>query len=369
MLDTSRRRCALAAALVTSLAAAGVASASPVAPGRTVALSGTTAAAEPARTGTVVRDELIPFSIPGPAGVVIQGIYQDRVIANADGALVFDPRIHTLSNPSGPGFIVRAEIRGFGGVSTDVDYHTDGFGDVGPNDVTRSGGTGDELAFRYNPALIEPPDEGRFLSILTDATEHAPIGSVTLYAQNDPGADVFSTTLTGTSAPAVPCAPAISASASADGPWTTVPRPGHVANGALFITAAASGRLVGDGINETTMFALDFRTGPGYRAFKSARPPLASALLTVTITAANAGIVSDGIRFPELGPKLIKSSELRTTPVGETRTVQFELLDYYSSDVLLDGVLRRPDGRLFGYYYDDALVSHVQLDLVPVCTE
>ncbi len=100
-------------------------------------------------------------------------------------------------------------MNGFNGFTTDVNYRTDGLGNIGPNAVTRDT-TGNTLFYRYDPNLILPPNEGLFLSVLTDTTGFDLSGAFTIYAQNDFGASVFSTSLKGVSAPsAVPLPAAI----------------------------------------------------------------------------------------------------------------------------------------------------------------
>jgi len=62
-----------------------------VLPGATVALPGTTAAAQPALAGVVVRDALIPFSVDDGIGhTIFKGTLQDRVVReNGSGTLDF----------------------------------------------------------------------------------------------------------------------------------------------------------------------------------------------------------------------------------------------------------------------------------------
>src|SRR5689334_18811913 len=62
-----------------------------VLPGGAVALPGTTAAAQPALAGTVVRDALLPVTVTDPGGhVIFRGHLQDRVVReNVAGTLDF----------------------------------------------------------------------------------------------------------------------------------------------------------------------------------------------------------------------------------------------------------------------------------------
>ncbi len=180
-------------------------------PGSTVNLTGTTYLANPDLGGTVIRDQLIPFQITDNLGnVILTGNVQDRVVRTTNtGDLIFAPRLRDLSNPTSVAWIMGFQMNGFNGYSTDIDYRTDSLGNIGPNDVTRDI-TGDNLDFRYDPALIVPPDDALFLSVFTDATDYDLSGSFTIKAQNDFGASVFTTVLNNVSAPsAVPMPAAI----------------------------------------------------------------------------------------------------------------------------------------------------------------
>lgn len=172
-------------------------------PGDVAPLAGTTVLASPHLAGPVQTDPLRPFEIFDNLGnLILTGNLQDRV-ARSDtlGTLIFGPRLLDLDNHGSGAFVTGLRIQAYGGVSTDIDFRTDSLGDVGPNDVSRTTGGGDELTFRYDPNLINPPQEAHFLSILTDASSFAPLGTITIFAQNDFGANVFSTTLIGTNGP------------------------------------------------------------------------------------------------------------------------------------------------------------------------
>jgi len=194
---------------LTCLLASNASFAVIVNPGSTVNLSGTTSAASPDLAGLVIRDQLIPFEITNTLGtVILSGNVQDRVVrSNNTGDLIFAPRLRDLIKPNGDAWIARFSANGYNGYSTDIDYRTDGLGNVGPNDVTRDI-TGDNLNFRYDPALIVPPDEGLFISVLTDAVAFDLSGTFTILAQNDFGADVFRAVLTDVSAPSTVPVPA-----------------------------------------------------------------------------------------------------------------------------------------------------------------
>ena len=174
-----------------------------VAPGGNAMLSGTTSAANPNLAGTVINDNLLPFQIQDSQGsTILTGNVQDRVVrSNNTGELIFAPRLRDLNNPTGDAWIFGLRLEGYGGFSTDIEFRTDGLGDVGPNTVTRSAGSVDQLFFSYDPNIIAPPDEGLFLSVATDATAFDSKGIITIFAQNDFGGNSFSTKLDGTASP------------------------------------------------------------------------------------------------------------------------------------------------------------------------
>jgi len=177
----------------------------PIAPGDSdIPLGGTTSAAEPNLAGVVQSDPLRAFEIRDNLdNVILTGNLQDRVAeSNNLGTLIFGPRLRDLANPAGgpTAWVTGLRIVGYGGFITDIDFRTDGLGDVGAGDASRSA-DGDELFFGYDPSIITPPDEALFLSILTNANDFAPIGTATIFGQTDFGADVFSVTLEGINVP------------------------------------------------------------------------------------------------------------------------------------------------------------------------
>jgi len=175
----------------------------PVAPGANVPLSGTTAIESPTTAGFVIRDELIPFEVRNPVDeVILTGILQDRVVRNSDGDTVFAPRLRDLANPPGQfGWVIGVRVSGYSGVAVNAEYKLDGSGDVGPQSVTRTAGTGDQLFFSHGSALINPPDEQRFLTIVTDELEYSLAGRFEIFVSNDFGGPVHSTLIENTAAP------------------------------------------------------------------------------------------------------------------------------------------------------------------------
>lgn len=191
------------ATCVATVLLAGIAQAAILAPGGLVGLSGTTVATVPALAGTVQDDPLLPFAIGFGGGIGLSGNLQDRVALSDDlGTLIFAPRIRDTVGTAGvaPLEILSISLTGYAGYSTDVEYRTDGLGDAGPDTVSRSV-DGDTLNFRYTDSPLLPPDESLFLSILTDATQFAPVGSALIVARDGPNGNPFSTTIQGINVP------------------------------------------------------------------------------------------------------------------------------------------------------------------------
>jgi hypothetical protein len=157
---------------------AGTASAVTVAPGATVDLPGTTAAAEPHLAGTVLVDELHNFSLPAgwndPS--LITGTVQQRVVReDSTGTLDFYWRITNLSG----GSLGYFRVGNFANAVFDANYRADGLGDVGPTSITRfNGGIYDNYAnFNFADAsgvdTLASGQSSLFMFLHTDATQYA----------------------------------------------------------------------------------------------------------------------------------------------------------------------------------------------------
>lgn len=162
-----------------------------LATGGVVFPGGETAAMDPNQAGIVQNDDLIQFrmdAFPVTPFSDMGGMVQNRVVeSNNLNTLIFSPRIRdTFNIDSGRFEIVAFQLQGYTGWQTDVDFRTDGVGDLGPTSVSRSA-DGDLLTFRYDDALsidaIAPglQEESLFPTILTDATEYALTGSMTIF--------------------------------------------------------------------------------------------------------------------------------------------------------------------------------------------
>jgi hypothetical protein len=152
-----------------------------------VTLSGTTAAARPELAGTVIEDNVHGFVFTrtdsaGTMTVVGDGKIQLRVVKTNAGTLDFNYRIRELR--LAPGASVRAvSIFGFAEFRCDVDYRTDGMGEVGPEAANRYGGFIPPVTFEFR-GLTRP---SYFFFIKTDQTRYDRDNPLFIQAQDASG--------------------------------------------------------------------------------------------------------------------------------------------------------------------------------------
>lgn len=152
-----------------------------VAPGTTVALPGTTSAAEPFLAGVVLEDELINFSLPvsqtNPA--LITGTVQQRVVReDGTGTLDFYWRITELTG----GSLGYLRVGNFVSAVYDANFRIDGLGDVGPSSLLRFtaglGGATNDFAANFNFVnqaggdSLAPGQSSKFMFLHTNATTY-----------------------------------------------------------------------------------------------------------------------------------------------------------------------------------------------------
>lgn len=149
-------------------------------PGDDLALSGTTAAAQPSLAGEVVEDDVRPFA---DAGAGVSGQIQLRVVRTGAGTLDFCFRVREISG--GRLWVAACNLVG-PTVSVDSDYRLDGLGDVGPARVNRtdfgSDATFDHVASLewYFGGMLGPGQSSRFVHVKTDATDYVRNDSLNL---------------------------------------------------------------------------------------------------------------------------------------------------------------------------------------------
>lgn len=140
--------------------------------------------------------------------------------------------------------------------------------------------------------------------------------------------------------------------------------PDTVSNGDFEIaTTAISPPLLGDGIDEGTLWTFDYTTAPFFLVFPTSGAVI-SACLTLTLTPKHVDVSTDQLGIRRLGIKNA-TPEMRALPVDQTATVQVQLVDpdFYTGAAILDALVRS-HGTLAMLYTDDAIVSFARLDLV-----
>lgn len=181
--------------------------------GETVALSGTTAAAQPELAGTIVNDNIL-FDSVAPSGndfFVVGVDAQNRVVeSNTEETLIFAPRIISVFNNTGGNFLIDSVVLdGFSDFLLDVDYRTDGLGDKGPNMASRSV-SGDILTFDFLFPLVvsnlagNPQEDSYFFSIKTNATAFSNTGNMRIFGRHlDYPGETFALNYTGIAVPII----------------------------------------------------------------------------------------------------------------------------------------------------------------------
>jgi hypothetical protein len=150
-----------------------------VSPGSTVALPGTTVAAEPDLAGLVVQDDTTPFTIcctnsnPGGGPVNITGSVQERVVLAADGFYDFYWRVFVDSTSTAALGYFR--LGNFGSLTANynINYRTDGLGSTAPGSVTRFSPQANFYNYNFNPGGIAPGSTSFFLFMDTNATSYS----------------------------------------------------------------------------------------------------------------------------------------------------------------------------------------------------
>jgi hypothetical protein len=126
----------------------------------TKALPGTTAAAEPSLAGTVLTDQVLPYSTLPGAPLPAKGTVQVRTVRGADGRLNFYWRI--VAHPSSKDVVHALEIYKFPRRVYDANWRIDGLGTVRPVLVAgQNAAAGWEMEFVFRPT-IRPGQESRF---------------------------------------------------------------------------------------------------------------------------------------------------------------------------------------------------------------
>ncbi len=129
-----------------------------------------------------------------------------------------------------------------------------------------------------------------------------------------------------------------------------------------FVIGRAEGEntTLGDGIDEQTTWTFDFSEDPDFAVFPTA-DSLASARLTLTLTPTSPLITFGTVKIEGLSG--IKPARFQNLPINTPSTIQLELLDFYTSERILEILNQGSPGQIPMFYSGGATVSLARLDL------
>lgn len=138
-----------------------------------------------------------------------------------------------------------------------------------------------------------------------------------------------------------------------------------------FLIVPGDTTSLGYGFNEITSWEFDFNDDPNLSSFSAATSSgsLDSAQLTLTMTPTNELITTDKVELSNSNrlpvPRISNVPE-----IGETGTVEVELLDYgFTSEDILEAFSSGKENVIPFRYQDDALISSAELELTAAAPE
>lgn len=152
---------------------------------------------------------------------------------------------------------------------------------------------------------------------------------------------------------------------AAIGSSVLTPVPGNqvIVNGNFTVTSNVPTNIrTGDGIDERTEWNFDFKTNLNW-GYYSSDSVITSCKLTLTLSPKRSDLRTDIIKI-NYGPlSTLDPSLIRAVPVGETRTIEMEMLTMgYTSDEILS-VLNNNNGVIPMLYHDDSIISYAELEI------
>ena len=129
-----------------------------------------------------------------------------------------------------------------------------------------------------------------------------------------------------------------------------------------FVIRRAEGEntTLGDGIDEQTTWTFDFSEDPDFAVFPTA-DSLSSARLTLTLTSTSPLITFGTVKIEGLSG--VSPAQFQNLPINTPSTIQLELLDFYTSERILEILNRDSQGQIPMFYSGGATVSLARLDL------
>lgn len=178
------RRTGLMAAIALATILAGTTAASAVSArlraDADIALPSTTTASEPSLAGTVILDNLIPFTIRNAVGSVeCRGTLQNRVVqSSSTGRVDF---YYRFRDTSGSGRLLGFITTGFASVTLRAGYRTDGLGTKQTTRIYRHPAPGDRVVTGGMSLNCGTHEESRFILIRTGSTDFEPGGTTQIW--------------------------------------------------------------------------------------------------------------------------------------------------------------------------------------------
>src|SRR5919106_2016527 len=135
-----------------------------------------------------------------------------------------------------------------------------------------------------------------------------------------------------------------------------------ITNGDFVIRQSAEGdnTTLADSIDEQTTWTFDFSEDPDSAVFSTA-DSLASARLTLTLTPTSPLTTFDTIKIEGLSG--VSPAQFQNLPVDTATTIQLELLDFYTSERILEILNQGSQGQIPMFHSGGAIVSLARLDL------
>lgn len=143
--------------------------------GDSVGLSGITVAEDPSLAGVVAIDFAQDFAVGDPAGDLLTGVLDSRVVIRNDtGEIDFYWRLRDLDSESTR--ISSIVLSGFEGWDVGVEWRVDSVGDIGPAFATRTADD-DSIGYLFNAPFLHGPNESKYFLARTSAMDFDLIGT------------------------------------------------------------------------------------------------------------------------------------------------------------------------------------------------
>jgi len=124
--------------------------------------------------------------------------------------------------------------------------------------------------------------------------------------------------------------------------------------------AYAPPTISAEAVGSPTPWTFDFSEDPDFAVFSNA-DSLASARLTLSLTPTSPLTTFGTVKIEGLSG--ISPAQFQNLPINTTSTIQLELLDFYTSERILEILNQKSQGQIPMFYSGGATVSLARLDL------